>query len=77
MVRWSVRLSYDFVKKWPLENQMVNATYLKPTYLHTYLCDSGDSSDMSDISGISDSNDRSDQKTVSQKNFFLTQIFHL
>ena len=56
---------------------MVNATYLKPTYLHAYSFDSGDSSDRSDISGISDSNDSSDQKTVSLKNFFYTQICHL
>ena len=31
----SVGLSVDFVKKLPLEYQMVTKTYLKPTYLPT------------------------------------------
>ena len=43
-VRRSVGPSLDFVKKLPLQYQMVTKTYLKPTYL----CDSSDGSDSSD-----------------------------
>ena len=35
---------------------MVNKTFFKPTYLHTYLCDSSDSNESSDSSDSSDSN---------------------
>ena len=36
VVGLSVCLSRDFVKKLPLEYQIVTKTYLKPTYLPTY-----------------------------------------
>ena len=67
----SVCLSVIFLNKWPFEHQMVTKTYLKPTYLPTYLCDSFDSSDSSDSC---DNSDSSDQKTCffKQENF----IFH-
>ena len=57
----SVCLSYTFVKKWPLEYQMVTKTYLPSN-----LCDSSDGNDSSyrsdniDRSDRSDSNDSSD-----------------
>ena len=59
-----------FVKKWLLENQIVTKTFLKPTYLPTYLpylCDRSDingSSDSSDSRDNSDNSYSSDQKTV-------------
>ena len=55
---------------------MVTKTYLKPTYIPTYLCDSCDSCDSSDSSKSNDSSysycsDSSDQQTfLSPKNFF-------
>ena len=57
-----------FVKKWPLEYQMVTKTYITSN-----LCDSSNSSDSCDNSDSSDSSDRSDssdQKVVSPKTFF-------
>ena len=50
-----VRCSDTFVKKWPLEYQMVTQTYLKPNHLPTYLCDNSDNSDSSDSSDSMDS----------------------
>ena len=55
MIGWSD----TFMKKWPLEYQMVNKTYLSSN-----LCDSSDSSDSSDSCYSSDS---SDQKSFSAK----------
>ena len=67
-----------FLKKWPLEYQIVTKTYLPSN-----LCDSSDGSDSSnrsdscdssDTSDISDSSDSSDQKKICQKKtFFLTK----
>ena len=50
-----------FVKKWPLEYQKVNKTYL-PTYPwdSNDISDSSDSCDSRDSSDTSDSNDSSD-----------------
>ena len=64
-----------FVKKGPLEYQMVIKTYLC-TYLRdrSYSSDSRDSSDRSESSDSSDSNDtsdRSDQTTLYTKKFNL------
>ena len=59
-----------FVKKWLLDNQIVTKTFLKPTYLPTYLpylCDRSDINGRSDSSDIRDNSDNSyssDQKTV-------------
>ena len=39
---------------------MLTKTYLKPTYLPTYLCDSSESSDRSDSRDSIDSSDGSD-----------------
>ena len=72
-VWWSVsplvRSSETFLKKCPLEYQIVTKTYLKPTYLSTYLCDS------SDNSGSSDSSHSRDKKMFYQKTFFPKQLF--
>ena len=80
-VRWSVHCSVTFVKKWPLEYQLVTKTYLPSN-----LCDSSDSSnssdssdssnscdssDSSESSDSSDSCDSSDQKLFFTKNFFF------
>ena len=65
---------------------MVTKTYLKPTYLITYLCDrsassaSSDSSDVSDIIDSSQSSERSDtsdQKVRFQQKNLLFTIFFL
>ena len=83
-----VCLSYTFVKKWPLEYQMVTKTYL-PTYLwdssdssdscdscdRCDISDSSDSSDSCDSSDSSDSSDRSDQKAFCTTIFFYKKLF--
>ena len=48
------------MKQWTLEYQMATKTYLKPKYLHSYLCDSSDLSDLSDSSDNNDSSDSCD-----------------
>ena len=64
------------MKKLFLEYQMLTKTYLKPTYLPTYLCDSSYSSDSSDCSDSSDSSDSSDDSDSSnQKNYFHKKPF--
>ena len=68
---------------------MVTKTYLKPTYLPTYLCDSSDSWDSSDSSDSCDSSDSSDritffssshfeflgEKVFGGKKFFFEKVF--
>ena len=74
VARWSVgplvRRSLMFVKKWSLEYQKVNKTYL-PTYLwySSYSSDSSDSCDSRDSNDSSDSSDSSYQTTF-RLNFF-------
>ena len=62
----SVCLSETFVKKWPLEYQMVTKTYLPSN-----LCDSSDSSDSSGSCDSSDSSDSSD--TSERSDTFATK----
>ena len=73
MVWWfvcvSVGRSETFLKEWPLEYQMINKTYLRPTYLPTYLCDSSDGSDNSDSSESIDTSDSSDTSESSYKKY--------
>ena len=67
----SISPSESFVKKEPLEYQMVTKTYL-PSYI-CYRCDG------SDISDSSDSNDQkniSPQHLFSQKKMFTKNFFH-
>ena len=70
-----------FVKKWPLEYQMVTNTYLLSN-----LCDSSDTSDTSDSCDSSDSSDSADSSMFSsdlktfctnntKKNFFLNKFY--
>ena len=61
--------SQTFVRKSPLEYQMVPATYLP-----SYLCDSSNSSDISDSSDSSNSSD-CDQTTFSLKIFWHQKTF--
>ena len=81
LVYWLVG-GKTFVKKLPLEYQGVTKTYLKLTYLLTYLCDrsaSSDSSDSSDVSDSSDSSQSSERSDTSdtndQKVLFHQQLF--
>ena len=69
-VRPSVRQSVAFLKKWPLEYQIVTKTYL-PSNLSDYSesSDSSESSESSDSSECRDSSDKSDKK-----NFFLKKL---
>ena len=66
------------MKKLPLEYQMVTKSYLKPNFLPTYLCDSGNSSDSSDISDSRDSNDSCDscdeEKNVDEKKMWWKKV---
>ena len=69
VVRRLVGRSETFLKKWPLEYQMVTETYL-----YYNLCASCDSSDSSDSSDISDSSNSSDQKTCVKKNILYQKL---
>ena len=57
---------YTFVKKWPLQYQMLTITYLP-----SYLCDSIDGSDSRDSSDSNDSSDISNQTTLYAKKLNL------
>ena len=67
----SVGLSYTFVKKWPLEFQMVTLTYLP-----IYLCDSNDSSDSFDSCDKCDKCDSFDSSDSSDKTNVVTFFFN-
>ena len=60
---------------------METKTYLKPTYLPNYLCDSSSSSDRSYVSDSSDSSNSSDisysSDSSDKKNFFHTKKYIL
>ena len=73
-VRRSVRQSVAFLKKLPLEYQMVAKTYL-PSNLSDYSesSDSSESSESSDSSECRDSSDKSDGKKLFLKKLIFPQ----